>query len=205
MKRAHSITKGRPFPSYFSSIELDLECGLLITAEPQTDAPKVETEPADDSLLMENQQLKADVKQLEEENTKLKIEKRKLKERLNGIEDYLNPSIDDTQGLTLKQKIVFFTSVTGVTLDKDYTHLSNFASFIALMCNEKNTSIGPMLSRIAKKDDNPQLQQTLHLAAQSVCDMLANTLTDATKNDKHQMINKIRENLRLDYPSPEDE
>lgn len=83
VKRAHSITKGRPFPSYFSSIELDLECGLLITAEPQTDAPKVETEPADDSLLMENQQLKADVKQLKEENVELgrKLEEMNL---LNG-------------------------------------------------------------------------------------------------------------------------
>lgn len=137
-----------------------------------------------------------------QEQEKELVELRELK---SLSEDFLTTTIDTNQELSLHQKIVFFVTVTSVMLDKRYTHLGNFASLIAIMCNENQRVVAPKLSRIAHIEKYPELKRTLHHAAQSVSDLLANTLTDATKNDKSQVINKIRENLLLNYPSPDDD
>ena len=154
----------------------------------------------------------ARIRELERELSKQKAEKEKLKKQLTEQEnsklDSDFPELDEAQKLSLHQKIVFFTTVTSVLLNKRYTNMSNLASFIASMCNEKPKTIAPMLSRIGKiSDDKPnqQLSTTLHSAAQCVSDMLYKILTDETKHDKSQNINKIRENLLLNYPLPEDE
>lgn len=163
----------------------------------------VEVQPLDNNE--EVLALQERVKELEEENRLIPQLKLQLEELQDISESFMSSSLDDTQVLTLHQKIVFFVTVTSVILDKRYTHLGNFASLIAIMCNENQKVIGPKLSRIANIEKHPELKKTLHLAAQSVSDLLANTLTDATKNDRHQVINKIRENLLLNFPSPEDE
>jgi len=65
-----------------------------------------------------------------------------------------------------------------------------------------------MLSRIGQiSDDNPipSLSATLHSAAQCVSDLLLQILTDETRHDKSQIINKISKDLLLNYPLPEDE
>lgn len=158
------------------------------------------------------QQLKAFQSQLQG-IAELKAEKASLEKQLEeerqknqGIDDL--PELDEVQKTTLHQKIVFFTTVTSVLLDKRYTNMRNLASFIASMCNEKPSTIAPMLSRIGQISDdnpNPNLSATLHSAAQCVSDLLLQILTDETRNDKSQIINKIRENLLLNNPSPEDE
>lgn len=156
--------------------------------------------------IQETSQLQARIAELEAENASLRklLEEEKLKNQ--GIDDL--PELDEVQKTTLHQKIVFFTTVTSVLLDKRYTNMRNLASFIASMCNEKPSTIAPMLSRIGQISDdnpNPNLSATLHSAAQCVSDLLLQILTDETRNDKSQIINKIRENLLLNYPSPEDE
>ena len=158
------------------------------------------------------QQLKAfqsqlqGIAELEAEKASLEklLEEEKLKNQ--GIDDL--PELDEVQKMTLHKKIVFFTTVTSVLLDKRYTNMRNLASFIASMCNEKPSTIGPMLSRIGQISDdnpNPKLSATLHSAAQCVSDLLLQILTDETRHDKSQIINKISENLLLNYPLPEDE
>lgn len=158
------------------------------------------------------QQLKAfqsqlqGIAELEAENASLRKQFEEERQKNQGIDDL--PELDEVQKTTLHQKIVFFTTVTSVLLDKRYTNMRNLASFIASMCNEKPSTIAPMLSRIGQISDdnpNPKLSATLHSAAQCVSDLLLQILTDETRNDKSQIINKIRENLLLYYPSPEDE
>ena len=152
-------------------------------------------------------ELQSRIAELEAELKKTKEENAQLKEQIKNSDDYL-PELDEVQKMTLHQKIVFFTTVTSVLLDKRYTNMRNLASFIASMCNEKPSTIAPMLSRIGQISDdnpNPNLSATLHSAAQCVSDLLLQILTDETRNDKSQIINKIRENLLLNYPSPEDE
>ncbi len=127
------------------------------------------------------------------------------RQKNQGIDDL--PELDEVQKTTLHQKIVFFTTVTSVLLDKRYTNMRNLASFIASMCNEKPSTIAPMLSRIGQISDdnpNPNLSATLNSAAQCVSDMLLQILTDETRHDKSQIINKIRKDLLLNYPLPED-
>jgi len=158
------------------------------------------------SLNTENAELRARIAKLDTENASLKQQLEEERQKNQGIDDL--PELDEVQKMTLHQKIVFFTTVTSVLLDKRYTNMRNLASFIASMCNEKPSTIAPMLSRIGQISDdnpNPKLSATLHSAAQCVSDLLLQILTDETRNDKSQIINKIRENLLLIYPSPEDE
>lgn len=148
------------------------------------------------------------IKELEAQLKQITAENEELKKQIKNSDNFMQEPMDEVQELNLHQKIVFFNTVTSVMIDKRYTNLSKYASFIASMCNEKATTIGPKLSRIGQITDetpNPQLSATLHSAAQCVSDMLRPILTNETKNDKSQVINKIRENLLLNYPSPEDE
>ena len=156
--------------------------------------------------IQETSQLQARIAELEAENASLRKQLEEERQKNQGIDDL--PELDEVQKMTLHQKIVFFTTVTSVLLDKRYTNMRNLASFIASMCNEKTSTIGPMLSRIGQISDdnpNPKLSATLHSAAQCVSDLLLQILTDETRHDKSQIINKISENLLLNYPLPEDE
>ena len=153
----------------------------------------------------ETSQLQARIAELEAENASLRKQLEEERQKNQGIDDL--PELDEVQKMNLHQKIVFFTTVTSVLLDKRYTNMRNLASFIASMCNEKPSTIAPMLSRIGQISDdkpNPTLSATLNSAAQCVSDLLLQILTDETRHDKSQIINKIRENLLLNYPSPED-
>ena len=224
------------YPDFLERMKVDVECGMLITeggsisvtlkkpfkapyvsatalrqhiagtkAIESPDISKYESRIKE--LEAENEQLKANIKDKDAEIASLKqqLDEERQKQQ-NIIDDF--SGLDEVQRMRLHQKIVFFTTVTSVLLDKRYTNMRNFASFIASMCNEKPKTIGPMLSRIGQiteKDPNTQLSATLHSAAQCVSDMLKQILTDVTKNDKAQIINKIRDNLLLNYPSPEDE
>ncbi len=72
-----------------------------------------------------------------------------------------------------------------------------------------------MLSRIisankridakAADDKDYKTTQVLALAAQSMRDHLELILRDTTKNDKHQTINWIRDNLVKNYPMSEND
>ena len=151
-------------------------------------------------------ELEERIKELEKEIASLKQQLGEERQKNQSIDDF--SGLDEVQKMNLHQKIVFFTTVTSVMLDKRYTNMRNLASFIASMCNEKPSTIGPMLSRIGQITDdnpNPQLSATLHSAAQCVSDMLGSILTDETKHDKSQKINKIKDSLLLNYPLPEDE
>ena len=151
------------------------------------------------------QELQKQLAEAKKEIDELREEKQQLQNELNDIDEFLDKTVDEEKKLNLHQKIVFFTTVTSVLLDKRYTHLSNFANFISIMCNENKGVIGPMLSRMQKADEDKNMKETLHLAAQNVSDLLAKILKDSTRNDPRQVINKIRTNLLENYPSPEDD
>jgi hypothetical protein len=165
-------------------------------------------ENADDNLQQQLAESQKIIEELNKKNLELISNNEELSGKLKKLEiwdtDEEHDILDDTQKLTLHQKIVFFTTVTSVLLDKKYTHLDNFAAFIATMCNEKKSVIGPMLSRITHNEDN-DFKTTLAIAAQSVSDMLAKIMKTSTKDDETQVINRIRKNLVLNYPMPDGE
>ena len=206
------------FPKYIEDMYFNIDCGEIIEEEPQMigswdEIPNDSNDlylpyDVDDEQMIQDiyNQLEASIAELEAENADLKQQLEEERQKNQGIDDL--PELDEFQKMTLHQKIVFFTTVTSVLLDKRYTNMRKLASFIASMCNEKPSTIAPMLSRIGQiSDDNPipSLSATLHSAAQCVSDLLLQILTDETKHDKSQTINKISENLLLNYPLPEDE
>ena len=206
------------FPKYIEDMYFNIDCGEIIEEEPQMigswdEIPNDSNDlylpyDVDDEQMIQDiyNQLEASIAELEAENADLKQQLEEERQKNQGIDDL--PELDEVQKMTLHQKIVFFTTVTSVLLDKRYTNMRNLASFIASMCNEKPSTIAPMLSRIGQiSDDNPipSLSATLHSAAQCVSDLLLQILTDETRQDKSQIINKISENLLLNYPLPEDE
>lgn len=185
--------------------------GVPITAIGSSSRPvqqidKVKQEQQHEEVQQHTAESLARIKELADENASLKKQLEEERQKNQDIDDLPEP--DEVKKMTLHQKIVFFNTVTSVMLDKRYTNMRNLASFIASICNENPKTIAPMLSRIGKISDdnpNPQLSATLHSAAQCVSDILSQILTDETRHDKSQIINKIRDNLLLNFPLPEDE
>lgn len=173
---------------------------------------------------------KFEIEQQKSKNIELE---RKLNESLsianrlkNELDDIYNLGDEDTNyeelwksnKATNHQRIVFFTTVFSIALDDEtrkYYNMGQLALTISCLCNEKPKTIGPMLSRIisanrrikakeaSEKDFN--LIKTLALSAQTLRDNLGSILLDTTKNDKFQILNKIRENLVRNYPISEND
>ena len=154
----------------------------------------------------------------------LKDEKDILQKKWNEINEGWKSEDVDYEKLwrenkvTNHQRIVFFTTVFSIALNnetKGLYRLDQLALLISCLCNENPGTIGPMLSRIAttngmieKKEateDDYSIIKTLGRAAQAVSDKLGLILRDTTMNDKTQMINKVRDNLSLNYPMSEND
>ena len=175
---------------------------------------KKDKEDADkDNLIAE---LKEDVMNLRKENKELKDWQKDDDSCEEEAVDY--ESLWKQTKTTAHQKLVFFLSVFGISLDADTKRFYNqgeLALFISCICNEKPSTIGPMISRIvsAKErirnnkeiDKDQQLIKTLATAAQSISDKLGSIMLDSTRDDKTQKLNKLKNDLILENPMSEDE
>lgn len=166
---------------------------------------------------------KTNYEKLQEDYEKLKQAFELMEKEWNDINSWADENIDydelwENNKTTNHQRIVFFTTIFSIALDKDtkkFYDLRQLAFVISCLCNEKPSTIGPMLSRIisankridakAADDKDYKTTQVLALAAQSMRDHLELILRDTTKNDKHQTINWIRDNLVKNYPMSEND
>lgn len=101
---------------------------------------------------------------------------------------------------SLRERIVFFTSVLSLDLNKKYTVLSNLATFISELCNDQK-NVGPFLSRMKK----PEEAAINAKAAKKVTELMKNILPDEYQNDKHLKVNQLINNMLLNFPSEEEE
>ena len=161
-------------------------------------------------------ELRKEVNNLKNENKELRVWQNDYASWEEEANDY--KSLWEQTKTTVHQKIVFFLSVFGISLDEDtkrFYNQSALAFFISCICNEKPSTIGPMISRIvhAKKrirknkayENDIKLENTLATAAQSLSDRLGKIMMDSTSHDKTQKLNKLKDDLVLENPMSEDD
>ncbi len=161
-------------------------------------------------------ELRKDVQNLRKENKELRDWQNEYASWEEEAVDY--ESLWEQTKTTAHQKILFFLSVFGISLDEDTKRFYNqgeLAFFISCFCKEKPGTIGPMITRIvhakerirkneaAEKD--LQLVKTLAAAAQSISDRLKKIMKDSTCHDKTQKLNKLKDDLVLENPMSEDD
>jgi hypothetical protein len=179
----------------------------------QTYKRKDEEDNDNEDLIAE---LRKDVKKLGKENKELRDWQNDYASWEEDEVDY--ESLWKQNNTTAHQKIVFFLSVFGISLDEDTKKLYNqkeLALVISCLTKEKPGTIGPMISRIVQArekiknnkatEKDLQLIKTLATAAQSLSDKLGKIMLDSTRNDKTQKLNKLKSDMVLEYPMSEND
>lgn len=153
------------------------------------------------ALLTKKQQLEEKVNNLEDQNTEL-LDKLKRAELGDGWyvgdDNYEKISLDEK--FSQRERTVFFSTVLSLVLNKEYIILSNLATFIAEMCNDNDSKSIENLGIFLSKMQKPEAASANAKAAKRVCDLLKLILPKEFRNDKSLTINKIIDNMKLNFP-----
>lgn len=151
-----------------------------------------------------NRELEALITDLRKENSDLKEENTKLKEQLAPFLEFANEDSENKltgdEEFTLRERIVFFSTVLSLELNKKYTVLSNLATFVSELCKDQN-NIVPFISKMKK----PEEASANAKAAKKVAGMLKMILPQQYKKDEHLTINKLINSMLLNFPDEDDE
>ena len=137
---------GRKYPIYMDELDFKIDLGDIIGGEQEVTiieddsddkAKKLIPAPMPNPITEKLEKKDTKILELEASNKKLDAqlqqvtaENQQLKEQITNRDDSLLEPMDEVQELNLHQKIVFFNTVTSVMLNKRYTNLSKYASFI---------------------------------------------------------------------------
>ena len=143
--------------------------------------------------------LKAEIKQLRDENLSLKEKLNELCEWYTDFDENYTKMNDQVKESD-RERIVFFATVLSLDINKKYTILNNLAKFIAVMCNEDARIIGPMLSKMNK----PESAKANAKAAAKIANLLSIILPEDCRHDPKLTINKIIDSLKLNFPDEEE-
>lgn len=153
------------------------------------------------------------IKELEEENQQLKSEKAaweaekseltKKTELLVSSQEWYTGDCDELSAdeiFTLRERLVFFSTVLSLEHDKKYTVAKNLEIFINELCNDQK-NICPFFSKMKKLDEKSANSK----AAKKVAGLMKLIIPEEYRNDKHITINKIIESMLLNYPENDDD
>lgn len=101
--------------------------------------------------------------------------------------------------ITLRERLVFFTTVLSLDLNKKYTILSNLATFIDELCNDQH-NIGPFISKM-KRDKETAANAK---AAKKITGLLQTIIPEEYRQDTKLTINKIIESIKANFPEEEE-
>jgi len=140
------------------------------------------------------------IKKLEEENATLTQENKELRNIKNNLNEWYSGTdyikISEEEEMSVREKLVFFTTVLSIENNKKYTVLSNLATFIETMCKGPTDYLGPMISKMKK----PEYAEANAKAAKKVAGLLLKILPKEYRNDQRLTINKLIESMKANYP-----
>lgn len=180
-------------------------------AEMQKTLTKIEAE--NKRLSEKIKELEAENEQLRKKNEELEAEIVRLGEQLQQLpqnEESTAPvdewftgeyeKLSADKEFTLRERLVFFSTVLSLENNKKYTVASNLATFIGELCNDQN-NIGPFFSKMKKPDEASANAK----AAKKVADLMKQIIPKEYRNDKHLPINKFIESMKLNFPETEED
>jgi hypothetical protein len=126
-----------------------------------------------------------------------------LKAEIDSNDGWYNgeyEKMSDDISFTLRERVVFFSTVLSIELNKKYTVLANLAKFIDELCNDQN-HIGPFISKMQK----PEEASANAKAAKKVASIMQSIIPKEYQQDKHLKINQYIESMLQNFPESEEE
>ena len=203
------------------------EFGSIVdnTSKTHNDAiNKVERNESADSL-QENEndeihrQKLADAQKTIEEQAQTIYEQQAELERLSTLNEVLtkqnarydeeNPemNIDEGTALSIKENIIFFSSIMDCNLSKEDISQTNFARLISKITRWPKESIRPQIvdintERVNNAKNHTAFSDGVHQAAVNVCALIENAMTGLKKNPLPYSCKQAVENICRIYKSP---
>ena len=156
-------------------------------------------EAENEQLRKKNEELEADIIRLGEQLQQLP----QNEEPTAPVDEWFTGEYEELSAdeeFTLRERLVFFSTVLSLENNKKFTVASNLATFIGELCNDQN-NIGPFFSKMKK----PEEASANAKAAKKVADLMKQIIPKEYRNDKHLPINKFIESMKLNYPETEED
>ena len=141
------------------------------------------------------------------EKEELRAELKRANQQLNDLKEesgqwftgnYEKLSADEI--MTLRERVVFFSTVLSLELNKKYTILSNLATFISELCNDQNNVV-PFISKMKRPGEAAANAK----AARKVANLMKLIIPEDSRNNKHLKINQLIDSMLLNFPENEDD
>jgi len=174
-----------------------------------TDTDKVEQPESEDvkelkkQLAQQKEQLaesEKTIRKLQEELEQARVENADSKDPQEGWYTGEYEELSKDVEITLRERVVFFTTVLSLELEKKYTVFANLATFISELCNDQK-NIAPFISRMKK----PEEAAANAKAANKIAGLMKLIIPKNYRNDMHLKINQLIDSMKRNFPESEEE
>jgi hypothetical protein len=158
-------------------------------------------------------QYAARIRKLEEENRQLKGEKAAWEAEKSELikkselpvpsQEWFTGDYDELPAdeiFTLRERLVFFSTVLSLEHNKKYTVAKNLETFIKELCNDQK-GIGILFSRMKKPDEMAANGK----AAKKVANLMKLIIPKEYRNNQRLRINQLIESMLLNYPESDED
>lgn len=170
--------------------------GLRIVQEEEVDNGRSDYSEKENEYKGKIEELEAEVERLTTMNKAMESQIKRNDENnawytVEG--DFDNLSEDEK--LTQRERLVFFSTILSLELNKKYTNAKKLGAFLKVLCNDNTNTLGPLFSRMKKSEEFSANKA----AAEKVKNMLLLIIPEQYRQKEDLTINRIIKSLENNF------